>query len=282
MLIFSSKKVLISHLSAFKHASNSLGMVPTMGALHKGHLALVKKAISENDAVVVSIFVNPTQFDNKDDLKKYPSTLDTDLEYLKSISDELIVFTPSVTDLYSKNIKSKEYEFNGLDKRMEGEFRSNHFSGVATVVEKLFSIVKPNRAYFGEKDFQQLLIIKKLVQKMNIPIEIIGCPIVREPGGLAMSSRNERLPESLRNRASFIYKTLISAKKIFGMKSAQYVRNWVQNKFDDASDFDLEYIEICDQETLIPVKRKQKNTKYRAFIAVYISGVRLIDNIALN
>lgn len=282
MLIFSSKKVLISHLSAIKHASNFLGMVPTMGALHKGHLSLVKKAISENDVVVVSIFVNPTQFDDKNDLKKYPNTLKTDLEYLKSVSDELIVFTPSVTDLYSSNIKSKEYDFNGLDKRMEGEFRSNHFSGVATVVEKLFSIVKPNRAYFGEKDFQQLLIIKKLVLKINMPIEIIGCPIVREPGGLAMSSRNERLPESLRNRASFIYKTLISAKKIFGMKSAKYVMDWVKNKFDDEPEFDLEYIEICDQETLIPVKRKQKNTKYRAFIAVYVSGVRLIDNIALN
>lgn len=282
MLIFSSKKVLISHLSSIKHASNSLGMVPTMGALHKGHLSLVKKAISENNTVVVSIFVNPTQFDNNDDLKKYPNTLNTDLEYLKSVSDELIVFTPAVTDLYSGNIKSKEFDFNGLDKRMEGEFRSNHFSGVATVVEKLFTIVKPNRAYFGEKDFQQLLIIKKLVQKTNMSIEIIGCPIVRESGGLAMSSRNERLPQSLRNHASFIYETLISAKNIFGMKSAQYVKNWVKNKFDDEPEFELEYIEICEQETLIPVKRKQKNTKYRAFIAVYVSGVRLIDNIALN
>jgi len=250
MLLFSSKKELIAHLATLKNPSTVVGLVPTMGALHKGHLSLIKKAISETKVVVVSIFVNPTQFDNKDDLKKYPDTLDADLESLKNISAELIIF--------------------------------NHFLGVATVVEKLFSIVKPNKAYFGEKDFQQLLIIKKLIEKTNLPIEIIGCPIVREPHGLAMSSRNERVPKDLRLKASFIYETLLAAKEIFGTKSAAHVMNWVKNKFDKQPEFILEYIKIADQDTLNPVKRKQKNKKYRAFIAVYVNGVRLIDNIALN
>lgn len=282
MLLFSSKKELIAHLATFKNTSITVGLVPTMGALHKGHLSLIKKAISETKVVVVSIFVNPTQFDNQDDLKKYPYTLDADLESLKNVSEELIVFTPSAIELYSNNISSKEYDFDGLDKTMEGKYRSNHFLGVATVVEKLFSIIQPNKAYFGEKDFQQLLIIKKLIENTNMPIEIIGCPIVREPHGLAMSSRNERLPEDLRIKASFIYETLLAAKEIFGTKSASKVMNWVKNKFDKQPEFDLEYIKITDQETLNPVKRKQKNRKYRAFIAVYVDGVRLIDNIALN
>jgi pantoate--beta-alanine ligase len=275
MLLFRRKKDLIAHLATLKNTSTSVGLVPTMGALHEGHLAIVKKAISETKVVVVTIFVNPTQFDNQDDLNQYPDTLDSDLEALKTISEELIVFAPAVTD-------SKEYDFDGLDTTMEGKFRSNHFLGVATVVEKLFSIVKPNKAYFGEKDFQQLLIIKKLIEITNMPIEIIGCPIVREPHGLAMSSRNERLPKDLRVKASFIYETLLAAKEIFGMKSATNVMNWVKNKFDKQAEFDLEYINITDQDTLNPVKRKQKNTKYRAFIAVYVNGVRLIDNIALN
>jgi len=282
MLLFSSKKELIAHLATLKNTSTTVGLVPTMGALHKGHLSLIKKAISETKVVVVSIFVNPTQFDNQDDLKKYPDTLDADLESLKNVSEELIVFTPSAIELYSNNISSKEYDFDGLDKTMEGKYRSNHFLGVATVVEKLFSIVQPNKAYFGEKDFQQLLIIKKLIENTNMPIEIIDCPIVREPHGLAMSSRNERLPKDLRIKASFIYETLLAAKEIFGTKSATNVMNWVKNKFGKQPEFDLEYIKITDQETLNPVKRKQKNTKYRAFIAVYVDGVRLIDNIALN
>ena len=282
MLLFSSKKELIAHLATLKNTSTTVGLVPTMGALHKGHLSLIKKAISETKVVVVSIFVNPTQFDNQDDLKKYPDTLSADLESLKNISAELIVFSPSVTELYSNNVSSKEYDFDGLDKTMEGKYRSNHFLGVATVVEKLFSIVQPNKAYFGEKDFQQLLIIKKLIENTNMPIEIIDCPIVREPHGLAMSSRNERLPKDLRIKASFIYETLLAAKEIFGTKSATNVMNWVKNKFGKQPEFDLEYIKITDQETLNPIKRKQKNTKYRAFIAVYVDGVRLIDNIALN
>ncbi|MEP0133582.1 MAG: pantoate--beta-alanine ligase [Eudoraea sp.] len=282
MLLFSSKKELIAHLATLKNTSTTVGLVPTMGALHKGHLSLIKKAISETKVVVVSIFVNPTQFDNQDDLKKYPDTLDADLASLKNVSEELIVFTPSAIELYSNNISSKEYDFDGLDKTMEGKYRSNHFLGVATVVEKLFSIVQPNKAYFGEKDFQQLLIIKKLIENTNMPIEIIGCPIVREPHGLAMSSRNERLPKDLRIKASFIYETLLAAKEIFGTKSATNVMNWVKNKFGKQPEFDLEYVKITDQETLNPIKRKQKNTKYRAFIAVYVDGVRLIDNIALN
>ena len=165
---------------------------------------------------------------------------------------------------------------------MEGAFREGHFNGVGTVVEALFKMVGPDRAYFGEKDFQQLQIIKKLVEKKRLPVEIIGCPIVRESNGLAMSSRNERLSRTLRNEASFIYKTLQGAKQKFGTKSARFVTDWVKGQFKKHARLELEYIQIADVETLSPVKRKRKNVKYRAFVAVYAEGVRLIDNIALN
>ncbi|MFX0556308.1 pantoate--beta-alanine ligase [Maribacter sp. CXY002] len=261
---------------------DSLGLVPTMGALHLGHASLIEKAVSENDYVVVSIFVNPTQFNNADDLIKYPKTINEDLTLIKDISTKIIVFTPSIKEIYNENIISKSYDFNGLDKVMEGEFRDNHFNGVGTIVEELFKLIKPTRAYFGEKDFQQLRIIQKLTQIQHIPVQIIGCPIVRESNGLAMSSRNERLDKTLRLKAGFIYKTLQTAKEIFGMKSALETKEWVVNTFQNQMELELEYFEITDVETLTPTKTILANTKYRAFIAVYANDVRLIDNIALN
>lgn len=281
MVLVRTKKELTSLLSSFGK-TKKLGLVPTMGALHNGHMALVENAISENENVIVSIFVNPTQFNNKEDLEKYPQTLEADIALLKDVSNNICVFAPTIEEIYADKVKTKVYDFEGLDKVMEGEFRDNHFNGVGTIVEALLNLVKPNKAYFGEKDFQQLQIIKKLVALENIPVEIIGCPIVREISGLAMSSRNERLSETMRKEAAFIYETLKTAKKKFGTKSAKIVVSWVENQFGKHPDLDLEYIAITDVDTLRPIQKKQKNIKYRAFIAVYTENIRLIDNIALN
>jgi pantoate--beta-alanine ligase len=260
----------------------TLALVPTMGALHQGHASLLQMAFSQNDHVVVSIFVNPTQFNNKEDLLKYPKKWDEDLALIGGISPDIIVFAPSVADIYANDVEPRHYDFNGLDKVMEGAFRDDHFNGVGTIVETLFTVVAPDRAYFGEKDFQQLRIVQKLVEIRNIPVEIIGCPIVREANGLAMSSRNERLSPPTRQRAGFIHRTLLAAKTIFGTKDALETKEWIKGAFSDQEDFDLEYVEIADVETLTPVLRKKKHSKYRAFIAVYAEGVRLIDNLALN
>ncbi len=268
--------------SNIRKTLHSIGFVPTMGALHEGHLSLVKKALSECDSVVVSIFVNPTQFDNAEDLEKYPRTLESDINLLKTVSNKLIVFAPEAKDVYSNNIVSKHFNFNGLEFQMEGKQRKGHFDGVGTIVKRLFEIVTPDRAYFGEKDFQQLQIIRTLVRKYEIPVKIIGCPIKREAHGLAMSSRNERLSPELRKEAGFIFSTLQKARVQFQKESASRVKKWVETTFKENKYLELEYVEIAQVENLQPVIRKRKNKKYRIFIAAYAGPVRLIDNIALN
>ncbi|MCF7566939.1 pantoate--beta-alanine ligase [Sabulilitoribacter arenilitoris] len=283
MIIFSQNMLIARAINELKAKKFTIGLVPTMGALHKGHLALVKKALNENDRVIVSIFVNPTQFDNKDDLKKYPRTLDEDTVLLKTVSKEkILVYAPTVEDIYEGNAVSQKFDFDGLEFEMEGKFRAGHFDGVGTIVKRFFEIIKPHRAYFGEKDFQQLAIIKKLVEKYNIPVKIIGCPIYRETNGLAMSSRNKRLKPEYKNTAPFIYKTLKVAKEKFGTKSANKVSEWVENEFAKHELLKLEYFIIADSKTLKPVKRKSNKKVYRAFIAAYADDIRLIDNIALN
>ena len=282
MKIFDLKKELNTFTNEQRKKDRTIGLVPTMGALHTGHISLVKKALSENDLVIVSIFVNPTQFDKKDDLDKYPRTFEKDIELLKQVSDHIVVFAPTVDEIYGGNVTSETYEFDGLDKVMEGEFRTGHFDGVGTVVELLLRTVAPDRAYFGEKDFQQLQIIRKMAEIKDLPFDIIGCPIEREPNGLAMSSRNERLSKETREEAGFIYKTLLAAKAEFGMKSATYIKDWVKSEFEQHPLFDLEYFEIADENTLTPALKIQDNQKYRAFIAVYADGIRLIDNLRLN
>ena len=269
-------------LGEWKSKKKSIGLVPTMGALHSGHLSLVRKSLEDNDFTVVSIFINPTQFNNKEDLKKYPSDLSKDSVLLESVSDQILIFAPSKLEIYNGNISSKSFNFNGLEKVMEGEFREGHFNGVATIVELLFEAVKPDRAYFGEKDFQQLQIIQKLVDQSNLDLEIIPCPIEREPNGLARSSRNERLSKPTREAAGFIYQILKAAKAKFGTENAKDIRDWVSIQFNENQLFELEYFEITDIDTLIPVNQVQVNKEYRAFIAVYAEGIRLIDNIALN
>lgn len=280
--IYHHKDEISPIIEALKSQKKTIGFVPTMGALHRGHLSLIAKSLAQNHCTIVSIFVNPTQFNNSEDLKNYPRTLERDLEILKTITDDVMVFAPTVDDIYGSDITATRFEFGGLEHEMEGKFRSGHFDGVGTIVKRLFEIVKPNNAYFGEKDFQQLRIIQKLVENFQIPVKIVGCEIFREKDGLAMSSRNERLKPALRHASPFIYSTLKAAKKQFGTKSAKEVSEWVKNQFQNQDLLDLEYFIIADENNLKPVDKILKNKSYRAFIAVYADDIRLIDNIALN
>ncbi|MFI0491847.1 pantoate--beta-alanine ligase [Flavobacterium sp.] len=282
MPIFYGKASLTAFLKALKADNSKVGFVPTMGALHQGHLSLMQKSLSENDSTVVSIFVNPTQFNNPDDLAKYPRTLDVDIKKIENLDPKIIVYAPTVDDIYEGNPTSQSFDFDGLENQMEGKFRPGHFDGVGTVVKRLFEIVGPTNAYFGEKDFQQLQIIKKMVSKNKLNVKVIGCPIFRQTNGLAMSSRNELLTTQEKEKASLIYKILLAAKAKFETNSAIAVTKWVEKSFEKNADFKLEYFEITDEAMLLPVIRKNKNKKYRAFIVVFVNNVRLIDTISLN
>ena len=281
MLIFNNKADLRSLLSHYVNKGASIGFVPTMGALHRGHLSLLERSVKDNDITVISIFVNPTQFNNPEDLEKYPRTLDADIEQIKTVSHDIVVFAPSVNEMYEGNTQSVPFSFDGLENQMEGSHRPGHFDGVGTIVKKLFEYVQPTNAYFGEKDFQQLQIVKKLVVKNNIPVNVVGCPITRETNGLAMSSRNQRLTHEEREKASLIYKTLTEARNRFANNSIEEVKQYVTDAFAAHPEFEIEYFEIAAEDDLVPATLKQ-NKKYRAFIAVMLSNVRLIDNISLN
>ncbi|MCH2192648.1 pantoate--beta-alanine ligase [Kordia sp.] len=282
MTIYYTQNTLKTFIETQKSEGKTIGFVPTMGALHKGHLSLVRNAMTDNDIVFVSVFVNPTQFDNATDLEKYPRTLEADVALLKTLGKNIFVYAPSVKDIYNSDVNAEKFSFDGLEFEMEGKFRTGHFDGVGTIVKRLFEIVTPNNAYFGEKDFQQLMIIKKLVSKYKLPVHIVGCKIFREASGLAMSSRNDRLSEEARKESAFIYKTLLEAKEKFGTKSARQVKEWVQKEFSKHPLLTLEYVEIANLKNLKTVKRKSKNETYRIFIAAFIENIRLIDNLALN
>ena len=282
MNIFNKKLEINNFLKNFINNKKTIGFVPTMGALHNGHLSLLKKSLEENDISVISIFVNPTQFNNVEDLEKYPRTLDIDIEKIKSLSEKIIVFAPIAEDIYDGNISSEKFDFQGLDQVMEGAFRPGHFDGVGTIVKKLFEIVQPTNAYFGEKDYQQILIIKSMVKQSNLSVNIIPCPIIREANGLAMSSRNERLSSEMKIKAGLIYTLLQEAKILFKTHTITEIENFIKQKFNENKDFTLEYFTIVDAEKLQIATEKNKNSKYRAFIAVYTEGVRLIDNISLD
>lgn len=281
MEIFTTKQAVKEYITKHKAQNKSIGFVPTMGALHLGHVSLIKKAKAKNDIVVVSIFVNPTQFNNKADLENYPNTLKEDIEILKK-EECTVLFNPSVEEMYNTNITSKSFDFDGLETKMEGKFRDGHFNGVGTIVKQLFAIVDPDRAYFGEKDFQQLQIIKKMVQKHRLNVKVKGCPIFREEDGLAMSSRNIRLTKLQREKASFIYKVLKKVRKKFKEKSVEEIQNWVEKKFKNHKLFKLEYFTIAEEKTLETITKKEAGKKYRAFIAVFAGEIRLIDNIRLK
>lgn len=282
MHIFYGKVALIAYLKTIKTANSTIGFVPTMGALHQGHLALMQRSIKENDDTVVSIFVNPTQFNNPEDLEKYPRTLEEDVKKMRNLSDKMILYAPSVDDIYEGHTISQSFDFDGLENQMEGKFRPGHFNGVGTIVKRLFEIVTPTNAYFGEKDFQQLQIVKKMVEKTHLPVNVVGCPIFREDNQLAMSSRNERLTPEERKEAAIIYKVLTEAKEIFQTESPEDIIKFVENSFKDNERFKLEYFVIADESTLLPVDHKSKDKNYRAFIAVFVNNIRLIDTISLN
>jgi pantoate--beta-alanine ligase len=282
MLVFQTQNALQIELKKAQNQSKKIGFVPTMGALHRGHLSLLEQSISENEITVLSIFVNPTQFNNADDLKKYPRTLEKDVELVKKLNKNILIYAPSVSDIYEGNTVSASFDYDGLEHQMEGKHRPGHFDGVGTIVKKLFEIIKPTHAYFGEKDFQQLQIVRKLAAKHKIPVNIIPCEIYREPSGLAMSSRNERLSEKARNESKLIHKILLEAKEKFILKSALEVSQFVVREFKKHKNFTLEYFEIADEETLLTCKRKIKSKNYRGFIAVFIENIRLIDNISLK
>ncbi len=256
----------------------TVGFVPTMGALHEGHLQLVKQAVAENDYCVVSIFVNPTQFNNASDLAKYPRTLEADLAMLQAVGCHL-VFAPEKDAMYAANELEDtfNYNFDGLDKVMEGKFRPGHFNGVVQVVSKLFRLVKPTKAYFGEKDFQQLAIIHHMVKTLGFAVEVIDCPIVRESSGLAMSSRNERLTSEQRSNAAHISKVLFESQSLATTMTPTNLQAWVVTEINKNPFLETEYFDIVDSKTLQTIN--QWGTAAVGCVAVFCGEVRLIDNV---
>lgn len=282
MEIFKTKKTLLDYIERQKEMGKKVGFAPTMGALHDGHISLYEAARKENDLVIASIFVNPTQFNNASDLEKYPRTIEKDIEILEKSALVDAVYIPEVTDIYPEGLKSKEYNFDGLENEMEGKFRPGHFNGVGTVVEELFRQVKPDNAYFGDKDYQQLAIIKKLVEKLNLAIKIHGVPIYREKNGLAMSSRNKRLDHEQCEAAKVIYETLVKVNDWFRIITVSEIYQRVKDIFEDQRGMVLEYFEIADEATLKETDFFYKDRNYRAFIVVFVGDVRLIDNMHLD
>lgn len=280
MKVLKSKKTLIDYVERQREMGKKIGFAPTMGALHQGHLSLYKAAKKENDEVISSIFVNPTQFNNPDDFQKYPKTLEKDLELLEKAGVDA-VYVPNVEEMYPDGLNSKKYDFDGLENEMEGKYRPGHFDGVGTIVEELFRQVQPHNAYFGEKDYQQFAIIKKMVEKTKLPVKIHEVPTLREEDGLAMSSRNVRLTETQRKEATIIYETLTKVKEWFKVISLEEIKQRVTEIFKN-SNFELEYFVIADKDTLKEANAIDEDKEYRAFIVAYADTVRLIDNMHLG
>ena len=267
-------------IEQLKNDGKSIGLVPTMGALHKGHLSLVKNSISNNDITVVSIFVNPTQFNNPNDLASYPRTVDKDLELLQTVGCD-VVFAPEADDIYSKSETDSrfEFDFEGLDKVMEGKFRPGHFNGVVQIVSKLFDLVRPNRAYFGEKDFQQLAIIRLMTRRYNLPIEIVPCPIVREDSGLALSSRNSLLKDNEKQVAQHIYAVLNESRQFVPQTEVEELKQCAIAAIEQKPELKVEYFDIVDGHTLKNIGKWDECDYVVGCITVFCGNVRLIDNI---
>ncbi|PWN64950.1 pantoate--beta-alanine ligase [Chryseobacterium phosphatilyticum] len=282
MEVIKNSKVLKDFIERQKEMGKRIGFAPTMGALHKGHLSLYEEARKENDLVVSSIFVNPTQFNNPEDLEKYPRDINRDILILENSGLVDAVYIPEVTDIYPEKAESKHYDFDGLENEMEGKSRPGHFDGVGTVVEELFRQVQPDNAYFGEKDFQQLAIIKKMVEKTQLPVKIKGVSIYRADNGLALSSRNQRLHENRREASKIIYETLEKVNDWFRTISIPEIKERVTDIFDNQQGMKLEYFLIADEKTLQETDFFYKDRNFRAFIVVVVDGVRLIDNMHLD
>jgi len=277
MKLYSSKTVLSNDLQSLKEKGKVIGFVPTMGALHEGHLSLIRRSASECDITVVSIFVNPTQFNNPNDLKNYPRTQEKDLQLL---SDNLcsIAFVPSVEEMYPEQ-DNRQFDFGLLDKVMEGEHRKGHFNGVAQIVSKLFDIVEPHKAYFGMKDFQQVAIIKEMSRQLKLTVEIVPCPILRESDGLAMSSRNTLLSNDQRENAPTIARTLLKATEIKDSMSIPDLKKWVCDQINLNPFLEVEYFDIVDNDSLQPTDNWEVKGNKTGCIAVHCGTVRLIDNV---
>ena len=281
-MVINTKTSLREILEITRKEGKTVGLVPTMGALHEGHISLINFAYSHCDTVVVSIFVNPTQFNNSSDLEKYPRNSTKDAEFLKAHNPKTITFIPEVSEIYNNKVESDSFDFGSIVNYMEGEFRTGHFNGVGSVLKRLFEIVKPDKAFFGEKDYQQLMVIKKLVEITGQDVEIIGCPTSRNEFGLAQSSRNFRLNEKEIKEAELIYEALTKAKNMFETSSIEEIENEIQHMFETHPSFELEYFSIVKEKDLIPTKHNDSKETYRAFIAAFLGEVRLIDNMALN
>ena len=278
MEVFKTKDTLDQALRKYRADNVAIGFVPTMGALHRGHISLVERCRKENDVTVASIFVNPTQFNDKNDLANYPRTFEEDLHQLTSAGCDF-VFAPAVAEMYPEE-DTRVFDFGKLDKVMEGAFRPGHFNGVAQIVSKLFDAVQPFRAYFGEKDFQQLAIIRRLVAMTNQSVLIVGCPIVREADGLAMSSRNVLLTPEQRKNAPVIARSLFACKEKIDSMSLDELKKWVVEQIDRTPCLQTEYFDIVDRNTLQSAVQYRENA-LQGCIAVRVGAVRLIDNISL-
>ena len=277
MNIVHTIKDLQAALEALRAQGKTVGLVPTMGALHAGHASLVERCVAENDVTVVSVFVNPTQFNDKNDLAKYPRTLDADCRLLEACG-ATFAFAPSVEEMYPEP-DTRHFSYAPLDTVMEGAFRPGHFNGVCQVVSKLFDIVKPDRAYFGEKDFQQLAIIREMVRQMHFSLEIVGCPIVREEDGLALSSRNMRLSAEERQQALHISKTLFESRDYAATHTVAETQRFVEDSIAAVSGLRLEYFELVDGDTLQKIANWEDTDYAVGCITVFCGEVRLIDNI---
>jgi len=277
MKIIHTIAVLKRYLEHERAEKKTIGLVPTMGALHAGHISLVNRCVAENDICVVSIFVNPTQFNDKNDLLKYPRTLETDCELLKSAGCS-VVFIPEIDEMYPEP-DTRIFNFGILEQVMEGAFRPSHFNGVAQIVSKLFDIIQPDKAYFGEKDFQQLAIIREMVKQLQLKVKIVSCPIVREKDGLAMSSRNTRLNVSERESASKISEILFKSRSFAGKITVSDLKEQVIESINKVLSLRVEYFDIVDGNTLLSIANWEDSNDVVACIAVFCGEVRLIDNI---
>lgn len=277
MKVIHTIKDLQAELSVLKAQGKKVGLVPTMGALHAGHASLVKRSVNENEVTVVSVFVNPTQFNDKNDLVKYPRTLDADCKLLEACG-ATYAFAPSVEEMYPEP-DTRQFSYAPLDTVMEGAFRPGHFNGVCQIVSKLFEAVKPHRAYFGEKDFQQLAIIREMVRQMQFDLEIVGCPIVREEDGLALSSRNVRLSAEERENALKISQTLFKSRTFAATHTVSETLKFVEDAIAAVPGLRLEYFEIVDGNTLQKVDNWNQTSYVVGCITVFCGDVRLIDNI---
>ncbi len=276
MKVVTTKTELSKTITDWREKGLTIGFVPTMGALHEGHISLVKEAKKQSDIVAVSIFVNPTQFNNPDDLKSYPTNMERDLRMLEGLCE--LIFAPTVKEMYPEEDK-RQFDFGSLETVMEGKYRPGHFNGVAQVVSKLFDFVKPDKAFFGEKDFQQLAIIRRLVKDLEMLVEVIGCPIIREADGLAMSSRNQLLEPVMRKNASIIARTLFDSFNFASVKTVQETIEMVVTLINATKLLEVEYFDIVDGDTLQAVDKWSDSNYIVGCIAVFAGKVRLIDNV---